>query len=49
MGKIWANSADSHTLEPHDFWKQRLPDGWPSALPGRCATTAARRSTSMAR
>jgi predicted TIM-barrel fold metal-dependent hydrolase len=26
VDKIWANSADSHTLEPHDLWKQRLPE-----------------------
>ncbi len=25
MDKIWANSADSHTLEPHQLWKDRLP------------------------
>jgi predicted TIM-barrel fold metal-dependent hydrolase len=25
MTKIWANSADSHVLEPDDLWLQRLP------------------------
>ncbi|AZG45479.1 amidohydrolase family protein [Gordonia insulae] len=25
MTKIWANSADSHVLEPDDLWTQRLP------------------------
>jgi predicted TIM-barrel fold metal-dependent hydrolase len=25
MTKIWANSADSHVLEPEDLWTQRLP------------------------
>ena len=25
MTKIWANSADSHVLEPDDLWVQRLP------------------------
>jgi predicted TIM-barrel fold metal-dependent hydrolase len=25
MSKIWANSADSHVLEPDDLWTQRLP------------------------
>src|ERR1700719_3796647 len=25
MTKIWANSADSHVLEPADLWLQALP------------------------
>ena len=25
MTKIWANSADSHILEPADLWLQSLP------------------------
>ncbi len=25
MSKIWANSADSHVLEPADLWLQSLP------------------------
>lgn len=25
MDKIWANSGDSHTLEPHRLWKDALP------------------------
>jgi hypothetical protein len=24
-GKIWANSGDSHVLEPDDLWTARLP------------------------
>ena len=25
MDKIWANSADSHVLEPDDLWRAHLP------------------------
>ena len=25
MSKIWANSGDSHLLEPEDLWYQVLP------------------------
>lgn len=25
MGKIWANSGDSHFLEPEDLWRESLP------------------------
>ena len=50
MDKIWANSADSHTLEPHDSVEAAASrSGWPNAPHGPCAMTAARRSTSMAR
>ena len=26
MTKIWANSGDSHFLEPEDLWQKNLPD-----------------------
>src|SRR5260370_14946641 len=26
MTKIWANSGDSHVLEPDDLWRQALPE-----------------------
>ena len=37
MTKIWANSADSHVLEPADLWLQSLPPRLARAGPARRA------------
>jgi predicted TIM-barrel fold metal-dependent hydrolase len=31
--KIWANSGDSHVLEPQDLWISRMPDGLGERMP----------------
>ena len=33
MGKIWANSGDSHLVEPRDLWKQALPADLAARMP----------------
>jgi predicted TIM-barrel fold metal-dependent hydrolase len=33
MGKIWANSADSHVLEPDDLWPEILPPRLADRMP----------------
>src|SRR2546428_6834471 len=31
--KIWANSGDSHFLEPEGFWKELMPAGYAERMP----------------
>ena len=33
MEKIWANSGDSHFLEPDGLWKELLPPGYAERMP----------------
>ena len=33
MEKIWANSGDSHFLEPEDLWHQILPAAQADRMP----------------
>jgi predicted TIM-barrel fold metal-dependent hydrolase len=33
MDKIWANSGDSHVMEPKDIWTSRLPEGLAERAP----------------
>src|SRR5437588_739357 len=33
MAKIWANSGDSHVMEPADLWTSRLPPGLAERAP----------------
>ncbi|EUA32730.1 hypothetical protein I553_2329 [Mycobacterium xenopi 4042] len=32
--KLWANSADSHFIEPADLWRTRLPKRLAELVPG---------------
>ena len=48
MTKIWANSGDSHVLEPDDLWLQSLPSRLAGGLRAASAATSTRSSTSTA-
>jgi len=45
MTKIWANSADSHVLEPADLWLQSLPCRLAQRAPREATSTRSSTST----
>ena len=51
MGKIWANSGDSHLVEPADLFSSTMPPIWRSGCraASRILTASGRPSTSTVR